>query len=411
MKILIIAHAYPPYVGGGAEVSTSLLAEGLVRAGHQVSVLTCSEEAQEQVRNGVFIRRIVSPNIYWSFTAKPSGLEKLAWTLRDNKNGKALQAISQGIKEFQPDIMVTSTLENFGADAWVAAHRSGVPMVHILRNYNIMCANMAMYKNGKNCARACVLCNCLSIGKRRASQYVNGVIGLSSHILNAHLNNGYFKNASRAVVPNFIPEDVVALGSERMPPVVRSPIVFGYLGTLAEHKGIGHLVAAFKAFGKSHPVKLLVAGSGDAEYVARLKEDLAENDAEFLGWMKQDDFFKMIDCLVIPSLWHEPFGRVVLEAFASGVPVIGSVRGGIPEVIRSGYNGFLFEPDDVGSLGSILRRICGNPSELQALAQNAICTVSTFSEALVLPQYIEFFEKVSKESRVRVRPVEAVGSP
>ena len=403
MKILIIAHAYPPYVGGGAEVSTSLLAEGLVRAGHQVSVLTCSEEEQEEVRNGVVIRRIVSPNIYWSFMAKPSGLEKLAWTVRDNRNEKASQAILKGITLFEPDVMVTSTLENFGADAWVAGHRAGVPMVHILRNYNIMCANMAMYKRGKNCTRACVLCNCLSIGKRRASQYVDGVIGLSSHILNAHLNNGYFKNASRAVVPNFIPEAVLDCGSAIKHPGVRSPIVFGYLGALAEHKGIGHLVAAFKALGKSDAVKLVVAGSGDAEYVTRLKEDLAGNPAEFLGWMKQEEFFKMIDCLVIPSLWHEPFGRVVLEAFASGVPVIGSARGGIPEVIRSGYNGFLFEPDEPSSLVSVIQHICANPMELETLAQNAICTVNDFSEALVLPKYIEFFEQVCKEPRIIVR--------
>jgi glycosyltransferase involved in cell wall biosynthesis len=393
MKALIIAHAYPPHIGGGAEVSTSFLAEGLARAGHEVHVLSCGESASIEQRNGVTVQRIPSPNAYWSFKTKPTRLQKLEWTLRDNWNGRSTAAVRAVIESVKPDILISSTLENFGSGAWLAAHQAGVPSVHILRNYHIMCANMAMHRNGRNCARACTSCNLLSLGKKMASQKVSGIIGLSSHTLQAHLVEGYFAQARSAVIPNFIPEANLPEASSITIKPVRRPPVFGFLGALSEHKGLGHLVAAYREAVKTQPARLLLAGSGESGYVERLKTELAGQDVEFLGWIDQKDFFRQIDCLIIPSLWHEPFGRVVLEAYAAGVPVIGAARGGIKDIIQHGHNGFLYEPDEPQALPGLISRIAQQPDLLPDLAKNAINTVIAYREASILPLYESFFEQ------------------
>jgi glycosyltransferase involved in cell wall biosynthesis len=63
------------------------------------------------------------------------------------------------------------------------------------------------------------------------------------------------------------------------------------------------------------------------------------------------EFLRPLAFLVVPSLWDEPMGRVVPEAFSVGTPVLGARRGGIPEMVTPGVNGALFEPDRPKELG------------------------------------------------------------
>jgi len=66
---------------------------------------------------------------------------------------------------------------------------------------------------------------------------------------------------------------------------------------------------------------------------------------EFLGYVKPEELFRLIHCLVVSSRWHEPFGRVIIETFACAIPVIASNRGGIPEIVDEGQTGWLYDPD------------------------------------------------------------------
>lgn len=90
MKILLVNSLYPPEIVGGAEVSVSLLAEALVRRGHQVSVV-CLQKAEETsigAIEGVQIYRLQIDNDYWPFdqNRKPSRFQRLKWHLRDTWN-------------------------------------------------------------------------------------------------------------------------------------------------------------------------------------------------------------------------------------------------------------------------------------------------------------------------------------
>ena len=87
--------------------------------------------------------------------------------------------------------------------------------------------------------------------------------------------------------------------------------------------------------------------------------------------MEPPEFFTQIDVLLLPSLWQEPLARVILEAYAYGVPVVGSRRGGIAEHIEDGVTGLLFDPDEPRMLDAAVDRFLREPSLLSRMSQNA----------------------------------------
>src|SRR5262249_38354253 len=132
-------------------------------------------------------------------------------------------------------------------------------------------------------------------------------------------------------------------------------IRFGFLGQLRPVKGIEELVDAFLSL-PSGSAELLIAGKGDAAYERLLKAKTAErDDVRWLGFVDPQQLLNEIDVLVVPSLWQEPLGLVILEAFAHGRPVIGSQRGGIPELITR-ETGWLYDPCERGALRTCLQQ-------------------------------------------------------
>lgn len=399
MKILLSCAGYPPDIKGGGEISTQLLAQGLAHSGHEVQVLTISDVPCKEKVNGVDIQRIDSPNIYWNFKGKHSLAEKLQWHFLENTNPRAKRLMRDYIRNYQPELVITSTTENFGTSVWKAANDCDVPSVHILRSYNTMCPRAGMFKNSKNCTTSCVECVVASYGKKKASQQVSGIIGLSRHILKKHREAGYFMQAEPIVLPNFIPDTILEKAKKTVDKTLGNPVTFGYMGTLSSYKGLDVLVEAYQSIAQETKARLLIAGDGKPEYVADLKERLKDNNVTFLGWVDQSELLENIDFLIVPSLWHEPLGRVVLEAFSYGVPVLGSDRGGIPDMIRHGYNGFLFDPDFSDTLVESMKNAMGDPDKYHTLSKAALFTLDEYSEKVMVTRYVEYFEKIVRNYR------------
>jgi glycosyltransferase involved in cell wall biosynthesis len=91
--------------------------------------------------------------------------------------------------------------------------------------------------------------------------------------------------------------------------------------------------------------------------VADLRERTANLPVDWLGFVDSQDFYRDTDVLVVPSVWAEPFGLVVLEAYSFGILVVGSRVGGIADIVEHGVTGWLFEPGDSAALSSILREL------------------------------------------------------
>jgi glycosyltransferase involved in cell wall biosynthesis len=91
--------------------------------------------------------------------------------------------------------------------------------------------------------------------------------------------------------------------------------------------------------------------------------------------------------LVVPSVWPEPFGIVVLEALAAGRPVVGSSIGGIPEIVRDEREGLLVVPGDVRSLSAALDRLIHDDRLRDGMAAAAGVRAEDFSADAVLPRF------------------------
>jgi glycosyltransferase involved in cell wall biosynthesis len=395
-RVLVLSSNYPPNIIGGGEIATKILAEGFADVGIEVRILTCSENKASYAEGKAAITAVKSPNIYWRYlntkpNAKPrSAVEKAAWHLLDNYNPGTVKVVTEAIADFKPDVVLTSILENFGAAAWLAAHRAKVPVVDIIHSYYLQCISGSRFRRGENCARLCIDCSAATLGKRYLSRYVDGVIGVSNHILQAHTSAGFFPNSKKTYIYNPIE------GQARRPRThLRSDTpAFGYLGKLLPTKGIDELVNAFSRGDLGG--RLLVAGDGDPVFEGRLRRSANSKFVDFLGWVDPKMLFDQIDFLIFPSLWNEPFGRGVAEAMSRGIPVVGANRGGIPELISHGRDGFLYDPAIPGDLEEAVKSVLG--ADYPSLSKAALQKSRTFSKSLIVGKFLDFMESVRSDS-------------
>lgn len=140
-----------------------------------------------------------------------------------------------------------------------------------------------------------------------------------------------------------------------------------FVGRLIPRKGLPVLMRAVSLAGARLPVHLIVAGTGSPSYERSLKR-LARRlrlSVSFFGGVSHDDIhlvYQTADCFACPSLQHESFGLVNVEAMASGLPVIASNNGGITEIIDSGRNGFLVDRyREASSFARVIRDLALSP--------------------------------------------------
>jgi glycosyltransferase involved in cell wall biosynthesis len=136
--------------------------------------------------------------------------------------------------------------------------------------------------------------------------------------------------------------------------------VVGTVGWLLPIKGPIYLLRAMAEVWQNHPdIHLVYVGKGDLEEdVKREASRTGVSDkVKFLGWRDDiPEIMQILDVFVLPSL-NEGMGRVLLEAMASGKPIVASNVGGIPDLVKDGQNGFLVGPGDVNGLSIAIKRL------------------------------------------------------
>lgn len=158
-----------------------------------------------------------------------------------------------------------------------------------------------------------------------------------------------------------------------------APPTIGCVGRIAKEKGQREFLAAALEIRAAIPgARFVIAGAalfGDRaaeSYERTVRLAAAGLPVEFTGWV--DDVYSVmsrLDLLIVPSLWDEPNPRVILEAFAAGVPVLALRAGGIPEIIEDGRTGFLC--DDPGGLAPrAIQLLTSDRSVLSELAEAAL---------------------------------------
>jgi len=141
------------------------------------------------------------------------------------------------------------------------------------------------------------------------------------------------------------------------------PVVL-FLGLLARRKGIQDLVRAFSILKGRVRAKLVIVGGGDVAGVQRLVSDLGVDDSvEIVGQVPNTEVAGLIrKCTIFCLPSHgEPFGMVLLQAMASGKPVVATSGGGVDEIIENGKSGILVEQKRPAELAAAIKVLLGDP--------------------------------------------------
>jgi glycosyltransferase involved in cell wall biosynthesis len=167
-------------------------------------------------------------------------------------------------------------------------------------------------------------------------------------------------------------------------------------------EALGRLIAD----GHGGRVELTLIGAGHPAYEAQLKGLIEEGglDAHVLHAdpVPREDFPAFLvqyDVLLFPSIYEEPFARVVQEAMAAGLVVIGTTTGGTPEILEDGVNGLAFPPGDAAALAGAVVRLLETPGLAGELAAKGRRTVfERFSQEWMVDRVEAYLEGILKSN-------------
>lgn len=172
-----------------------------------------------------------------------------------------------------------------------------------------------------------------------------------------------------------------------------------YMGRLIPEKGIDVLLEAWRALGlPPEQARLLIVGlpATTDDYIDRLRT-MAPSGCDWLPMRRAVvPMLHAADVLVLPSRWDEPFGRVVIEAMATGRPAVAAAVGGIPEILRGEFSGLLFPRGDAAALADRLRTLQCWRQENPALAARCADHVA---EHFSLDAFVSALERVFESAR------------
>jgi len=276
---------------------------------------------------------------------------------------------------YRPDVVhVHNIFPLLSPSVLQACKRSGIPSVVTLHNFNLVCAAGNLFRRDAIC-RACVgrhiptpgvIHGCyrgsaFSTLPRTASIVANRKLWQSAPSAYIFLSEAQRLELGAAGLPacrSFVKPNMVPAVKRRQ----TNDGLIVYLGRLAEEKGLRVLMDGWGVYTEATPdakLRLVIAGTGPLEAEIRGWAN-GRSSVDVVGLLDRRacaDLVARSAAVVVPSEWPEPFGLVVAEAMAAGVPPIATAHGAFPELITDGQDGVLYPPGDPSTLGAVLRRV------------------------------------------------------
>lgn len=405
MRILVISNYYPPVEIGGWEQLTRDVSDELARRGHQLQVLTSNHKAQAISRPEPTIARqlhLQSPQPF-HYQARST----LQARGHDRQNNIMLAA---WVSRFQPDLIFINGLWNVSPRLALAAEQllPGRVVYYMASPWPVEPDVHAVFwadpagriwrRWPKKVLGAILKPIFLPRFPALAFQHV---LCVSGYIQNMMVNQVGVPRPNTQVVYNGIEPElftvpkVVGQGCNLAWDTARPGLRLLYAGQIRADKG---LHTAIEALGQ-HPYSLTIVGGGSPGYIQQLQDRVHQLGLEevvtFRGQVSREEMpaiFAAHNVLLFPSIWPEPLARVVQEAMACGLVVIGTTTGGTPEILQDGHNGLTFAAENSAELAAKIGHLAANPSLAQTLATNARQTIETrFTFSRMVDQLENYF--------------------
>jgi glycosyltransferase involved in cell wall biosynthesis len=390
MKICIVSNLYPPFVRGGGEIIIKRSAEEMVRRGHEIVVITTSQDSGRHVEhiNGVKVYRIPFTNVYTPYGPPgPKCMLKLAYYAISLWSPVNYVAVRRILRDESPDVVHINNFKGPSLSSFSAARRSGIPIVFTAHDHSMICPRVSLLTaTGEICERPTGLCRFYVRAQRYiANDAPDVVVSPSQFVLDNLRSAGFFKDTQMVRLPLGVP------GGGPAPEKKYDRILILYVGGLSDHKGLPVLIKAFRGL-PAENVRLDIIGTGKDE--ARYRA-MASGDGRitFLGYIDNDrmaGFYRGANVTVIPSICYDNSPMVFYESIMGGTPVVGSRTGGIPELVEEGVNGLLFEPGDSAGLARLLGGLAHDPGQLKKLEEGAVRTAKKYT----LSVHVEALERI-----------------
>lgn len=171
-----------------------------------------------------------------------------------------------------------------------------------------------------------------------------------------------------------------------------------FVGRLAEKKGVKYLIDAMRYI----DANLYIIGKGPLEQELKKQASHYNDKITFLGpktHQELPEIYASADVFVAPSITakdgdQEGFGLVIIEAMASGTPVVGSRSGGIVDIIQDGKNGLLAEEKDSRQLAEKINQLLNNEILYSQIKEQAFCTAKQYDYDVIAEKYNRILEKL-----------------
>ncbi|MFN6571196.1 glycosyltransferase [Dendronalium sp. ChiSLP03b] len=326
-------------------------------------------------------------DVYQEHNDRVAELGAVPMALRTVWSKESYNIVKQKLNSSNYDIV---HIQNFfpliSPSVYYAAKSVGVPVVQTLRNYRLLCPNGLFFRDGQVCEDCMgkfipypgVLHGCyrenrpatgavatmLTVHRamRTWIEMVDVYISLTEFARQKFIAGG-LPPEKIVVKPNFVnPDPGVGSGSG------------GYalfVGRLSTEKGLDTLLAAWEHLDGKVPLKIV----GDGPLSSRVMESVKRlPQVEWLGRRPMSEVHHLMGeamFLIFPSKWYETFGRVAVEAFAKGTPVIAANIGAIAELVDSGRTGLHFSPGNSEELAAKVEWALANPTILAQMRHQA----------------------------------------
>ncbi|CAN5777471.1 glycosyltransferase [soil metagenome] len=337
------------------------------------------------VRKGHEVESIEVSNS--TIPASPSPLARLRIASRTIWSSEGSELVARVTRAFRPDVMhAHNTFPLLSPAVFRAARRHGAATVQTIHNYRLICPSADLFRDGRPCqdcvgktvpwpsvvhacyrssrAQTAVVAGMLSLHRAIGTwqKDVDAFIALTEFARD-RLTEGGLPSDRVIVKPNFL-EEIPQPGAG-----LREGFLF--VGRLERTKGIMTLLDAATKLSPSVTIRILGSGPLQPEVEAFARESAS---VEFLGQLDRAQVLATMAsslAVVVPSIWYEPFGLTVIEAYASGTPVIASRLGSLQEIVWDGKTGLHFNPGDSGDLAGKLRWAAEHPERMSALGARA----------------------------------------
>lgn len=181
------------------------------------------------------------------------------------------------------------------------------------------------------------------------------------------------------------------------------PIKILFLGLIGHRKGVYDLINAVRNLcSDEHEFHLYIGGNGEEKKAQQLVDKYQlQNKITLMGWVSGEDKNEQLlksDIYVLPS-YNEGLPMSLLEAMSWGKPVVSTLVGGIPELVRDGRDGYLVKPGDVDGLTKALQKLINDKELRLNCGVNARDRVRVaFSEEVIVPQIEDLYQRVGRWS-------------